>query len=205
MNQDIANYLKGLLTAQGATTAVWISTIAGLVWPLRRTTSEQTSIYPVSCDHNADECDENQYIELIPKNGLRSIIYFEERQGATLVERMPHRIFKYETVLRLVCWFDKRKFMNPSACLVRSLLVHDIISNIDFGYTNSSPYRRIHINSVSEVEHSRDIFSAYTYDEDLSQFMFEPYDFFALDIKLTFELGAECIAEISINPDTTCL
>lgn len=195
MNNDIANILKAQLTG-----LTFIDKLAGLVIPVEKTvniTPLEKVTYPVACDVNSIDCTQEQFKELIPDKKYRSIVYFEERSGSELIERQPHGQFRYRSTIRMVCWFNKNRFSNTS-CDLRSLLIHNIIASMSYDYFNSVPYGKVRLTSVSTPEHTEEIFSAYTYNKDLSQYLFHPYDYFAIDFTVEFNLGLSCINDIEL-------
>jgi UDP-3-O-acyl-N-acetylglucosamine deacetylase len=57
----------------------------------------------------------------------------------------------------------------------------------------------IYISSITQVERSVDIFSKYTYNEQATQYLMYPYDYFALDLDIDFMIP--CIETPSELPD----
>ena len=48
----------------------------------------------------------------------------------------------------------------------------------------------------------KSIFSKYSYDETILQFLRPPFEYFAIDLIVTFIMRGDCLPEININPKT---
>ena len=205
MNNDIAAILLAHKNS-----GIYVDRIAGLVYPLERTVAgadykSVKQIFPVSCTESPEACtDDAVYKSLVPDAKYRSIIYFEEFSEVQFLERDRHGL-KYATELLLVCWFNTLRFVNGSRCNIGSLLASNIIGDLPFNYFNAAPYSQVHVTSVRQPIKSKDLFSKYTYNNELSQYLIYPFDFFALRIRVEFVLPLNCIELINITDDPNCV
>lgn len=204
MNQDIANILKDRVK-----TLPWVDKISGLIREytkvdlITRDEKQYTvrKVFPVSCDVDEVACLGGAYKDLAPDSRRRSVVYFE-CGGCRLVERQGDMFF-YKSTLRMVAWVNMRKFSDYYTCSVSSRLVQSVLALLPITEFNEEPFQRIKFEAVSELPKNAQIFSRYTYDEALGQYLIFPYDYFALQIETTFRMHNMCIQQIELA-DATC-
>jgi hypothetical protein len=114
---------------------------------------------------------------MVPDSRYKSCLYFEDG-GIVASEPLNVRGVQYLSRLRLVCWLNMK----------------DIAGGYDTAETAKIRPRITNIPIQSQV-----IFQNYDYDETVSQYLFPPFDYFALDIETTFRLGDPCIESFTDN------
>lgn len=193
MNTKIADLIKAEIQELN-----FIDKIAGVVKPLTykdKDGNEKT--FPVAVDGSIP-CDPGHYTDLVPDSTKLSIIYFEDK-GIDVVNAGCYYV-DCEASLRLVCWCNLAK-INANYTDAQALKIR-LIQGIPRRLDNSDWATKILVMFEGEEQKSRDIFSAYTYDESKDQFLMYPYDYFALNYKIKYSipLDTSCISEVILNP-----
>lgn len=200
MNVDIANIIKSYILGQA-----FVDKIGGLVRPLSFQQGDgekaYTKIIPIDCGATYEDCIKGKYTDLIPNSKYKSVIYFEDG-GISFTDSQP-RDFSFESRLKLVCWLNQSK-LGKSSCSISALAILNLLKIIPDGYFNSSPYTRIKIQAVGQDQKSPSIFSKYTYDEKVLQYLLYPFDYFALNLKVNFTVPRSCIIDWTNDPETNC-
>jgi hypothetical protein len=193
MNKDIAEYIKSYLTPLS-----FVDKIAGLVKVASISQPSETGVvvkrFPVACDVNYSDCvKQSRYKDLMPDSSKMSVIYFEDL-GCTFVNKTA-RSFEFISNLKLIGWVNLSKFQDIS-CDNSSVFVASIIKALPNGLYNYGRYSNIQIVGIREEPKTNQIFSMYTYDELVNQYLLYPYDYFSLSISVSFNLPINCIEEI---------
>ena len=81
------------------------------------------------------------------------------------------------------------------------LIAATIIASIPKTYQPFSGVSAIYIELISEVVKSSEIFADYTYNESEKQYLIYPYDYFALDYRVTYQIANQCLADLVLSPD----
>lgn len=192
MNTDIANIVKSKISS-----LPFVDQIAGLVRIATKSDNDGDRQYiksfPVSCETSQANCSTGKYQDLIPNSKYKSVIYFEDG-GINLISRNA-ATFNYESKLTLVCWLNQKK-LGKTNCSVSALAVGAILKALDVSkYFNSTPYTRIQIEVDSEIIKNKDIFSKYTYDEKVTEYLLYPFDYFALNLSVKFTIPETCLSD----------
>ena len=188
----------------------FVGKLSGLVRPL--TISEETETgkrrktFPVACNVTAAECTNlSKLKDLCQDSSKKSVIYFEENGGTQFVG-FEKNDFQYRANLRLVAWLNlaKNGIEDCSWSAVAALQIIKAITAIQQpkGYFNAGgKYTRCRITSISQTDKSAALFSKYTYDEAINQYLLYPFDYFALNIQIEFVVPASCIDSlIPVDP-----
>lgn len=202
MNALLANILRDkIIESQD-----WMDVSAGLVKDFERviaTPARDGKVfkvrkkYPVSCDYTSEDCEKGKYKNLIPATTKRCITYFEDL-GAQPTGRQGD-VFKFTSGLRLVCWFNMNRFAVGGACSFSNRLIVEILSKLPLSPFNDSGLTKIQIGQARIVPKTAAIFSRYTYDEPIMQYLLYPYDYFAIDFKIDYEVDHGCFDPISTD------
>lgn len=194
MNALIADILK-----QEIEDLPFVDRITGLIRALVYTEKNADGVtirkvLPLACDVSADDCARGKYQDLVPNSDKRSVLYFEEIGGVEDIGRHG-RNYQFRSRLRLVGWLNLKK-MGITSCSWSGQAVLQILTRLHQGYENSGNILKAQITSITEVEKSAaGIFGKYTYDEAVNQYLLYPYDYFALNISVEFEVNPDCIED----------
>lgn len=180
MNREIANILKAFIEPLG-----FADTLAGLVKTIETTDEKGKAIkFPASVDANTTPKSRDwQYADLVPNSKKKSIIYFED-SGLETTGKTKSGI-AFEGNLRLVCWINK-------TMVSEQFPLFEILKALPDQPFNASPITGIKVSAGKILGAEDRIFSRYTYEESLTQYMMFPFTAFAVDLKIKFNV-ADCI------------
>ena len=196
MINDIANILKVQIESLN-----WIETIEGIVKPLTyRQKGGNVVTIPAVINATPSLCTQGKYLDLVPNTNKKSIIYFEDN-GFEPTESFTCHYLRFTSVLRLICWVNL-KLINQTYNST-TLLEQSIIKAIDYQLANNSPYVKIITQLNSVLRKAAELFSGYSFDEVLSQYITYPYDCFGMDWQVDFSIHKSCINDVVLDP-TAC-
>jgi hypothetical protein len=197
MNNKLSHILRHKLDG-----LEWVDKISGLVQTvsIREKVGENIVLksYPISCDLAYEEAIKGRYQDLTPNSKKKSILYFEDK-GCSMIERKGNTI-KYQSSLRLVCWLNLKAIHGATCneelehCQVSGHYVIEVIKTLPSIPFTQDHFVGIYIEDISQAVRSVDIFSKYSYNEQSTQYLLFPFDFFALDLKINFTIP--CISTL---------
>jgi len=196
MNSAVANILKTKIE-----TLPFVDTIAGLVTVGQKKDKTEVLRFPISRDVTHTDCINGRYTDLIPNDKKTSVIYFEDR-GISNNGTSGRRTI-YESQLTLVAWLNLKK-IGKEDIEITSLAVGSILKVLNVPRFNEGMFQRIDITIENQLVKNTQIFSAYTFREEAQYLMF-PFDYFALNISVTFEIDTECINDFVMGVPDDCL
>jgi len=200
MVTDIADFIKSFIKP-----LPFVETIAGVVKTLEVSSEGENGRfiikrYPIALN-TPSGCDQSRYMDLVPDFNKKSIIYFEDK-GTTFLDRRDSLQF-FESRLKLVCWLNVEKLGYES--LLSPFIIKEIMRVIPAGMFNAPPlYQRISIKIESEDQKDSNIFSRYTYDEKVTQYLMFPADYFALNLKVNYAVNLHCDTPFTLIDPVTC-
>lgn len=200
MNYAIANILNTYLT-----TLSFFDRVASVVRPISLITGAADKpvkkVYPVDCGVTQKQCVSGRYSDLIPDTAKKSVHYWED--GGVRSIQSNERDLRFESSLRLVGWLNLKK-LGKTNCSVSAQAIMQIINTLPLGRFNSGEFKNIQLISISEAAKNSAIFSKYTYDETVTQYLMFPFDYYALDITLRFTISKACIEDFDLGTETDC-
>lgn len=185
MNKELAELIIGRIAA-----LPFIDRIAGLVKTIE-TTDKSEAANPKTIRFPAAESANkpNNYLDLVPNSTKKSIFYVESL-GPLKPGSQNAKGFEMESTLRLVGWMNSRFPVGSD-----SLAIASILKRFPDQPFNSGAFTRIRMRPTSILSSEDKIFSKYTYDEKVSQFLMLPFHAFAIDFTINFTLKADCFPE----------
>lgn len=203
MNQAIANIIKGHIEDLD-----FVDKIAGLtqVATFEVRGPDNTTVIktvPIACCVSPADCKEGDYDDLMPDSKYKTVIYFED--GGVSFVRSESNWKYYTSNLRLVCWINIAKIFEAECncgipCTYAAHIIAEIIRHLPEFPEHHDPFEKVYSEIVSQDIRSNSIFSQYSYDEKHSQYLMQPYDYFALNITTTFAI---CMKNTTVY-DSTC-
>jgi hypothetical protein len=188
MNHYIAEIIKCKLSAVS-----FADKLAGLVRPTTHVLDKETVVYPVAYDVTHADCKIGQATELMPNSRYKSIMYFEDNGISAGAKQGTWQ--DMTSNLRLVVWLNLQKITDEKCPEVGSVCaVLEVMKALNNKLENAAPIFSILIDSL-EIIRDKSIFSEYTYDEKFSQYLFHPYDFFAVKIRVKYKINYACTCE----------
>ncbi len=194
MNELIASILK---TQIEDTNLCFVDKIAGLVKPVTMTILRDQAkidkVFPVACNITEADCIAGKYKDLIPTSNYKSVIYFEDK-GTSFGKQIGSSL-ECVSYLKLVCWLNLRA-LGSTECSISALAMANIINAMPKTYFNSDPIIKAMITYESEQTKDKSIFSQYSYEEKDTQYLMYPYDYFAINIRVSYMLNLNCNIEL---------
>jgi len=200
MNKDIAEIILGKING-----LTWVDKTAGLVRPISihqpNATGTIKKTFPVSCNLDS-KTSYDKYKDLIPDDKYKSIMYFEDL-GVNVVGS-DARYINCQSTLRLVCWLNGKR-LGYDGCGISTIAVIEILKVFTelFNPFNEGKFTKIKIAAVSEQAKEPTIFTKYSYDETQTQFLMQPFDYFALQIRVDYSIALSCVTEFELL-DPSC-
>lgn len=202
--QEAINLLSAQIINLG-----WVGLFGGVTQRVSVPQSTENGVIyksiPVSCNAAYTDCiKNNRYKELIPDSGKRSVVYWEVTQGFSDNGEDNHRRRRIlQGQARLVGWINTNLLgineCNTAAKAIRSLMpiLYQRFDSATSGalFENSS----VEFEFISEEVKSSEIFG-YDYGKNKDGFLLHPYDYFALNVKVTARLALCQYAVTALAP-----
>jgi hypothetical protein len=168
----------------------FVAKLGGLVRTYEKKDGNGTvSRFPIAYNLSETECTKGKYLDFAPDGKNKSAIYFEgDRMNMT---RLSDRIL-FSGSLKLACWMNLSKmgldspFSAYAVSEISRVLPVPAFNFTPEGY-DKPQFQRVVIK-IENTE-SENIFSKYTYAKKINFF---PYDYFALNISIQFEVNYNC-------------
>lgn len=183
----------------------FLDKVAGLVKPVSMATPSDSNaknkIFPVAANVSYDDCKKGRFTDLVPNSTKMGIAYFEEEQAATVVKDQA-AAQHYQAQVRLVVWLNLQKLGEKELSSLSSIALQNVtklLHNFHLDLTNSG-IRYVRARQVGEVIKLPSIFSKYTYSEAETQYLFYPFDYFAVSYRINFAVFDACVP--LLNPKT---
>lgn len=211
MNIEVGNIIKTLLEpfeVGGSGTNQFIDKLAGVVQVIsksERTESEGQVIktFPISCNTTFEECNKlGAYKDLVPNSKYGCMVYLEEEGGVNF-ESEDRNGKKYNTSFLLVGWINQKK-LGSSSCSITGSIINTLIIALQKKPFNSGIYNSIKITISEQNPKSINPFSKYTYDQDNTQYLMAPFDYFSLKVDVSFIVNPYCIVPFEKEAELSC-
>lgn len=200
MNKELSVILLNKLG-----TPYYLDRTSGLVQTFERVIESDggaavTKRIPVSSFATFQECTANPQaqISMVPNSKFKSVLYFEDNgiTGPTMVRAGA----EYLSRVRLVCWLNTKLIAGQSNMGLTTMIISDIIKKLSGNPFNSSPFTKIAVKIGSIPPQDKSIFSKYDYSEKETQYLMAPFEYFALDLNVTYTIPFGCVDDSIINP-----
>lgn len=203
MNTEIANIILSQISS-----LEWIDKYSGMTRTVVKSEYDGTKYikkyFPIACSVTDSECESSDlYKDLCPDTKYKSVLYFEDL-GVQVLGSDAINV-NCRANLKLVCWLNGKK-LGYDGCGLSAIAVMGILKKFAllFNPFNSGNFTRIQINAVSEDTKSPAIFSKYSYDEQTTQYLMYPFDYFALTLRVDFSIPFNCISDFEQLSDDIC-
>ena len=179
----------------------FVDLAAGITRPQREVVGGRddttVKVYPVYINKTKTTCSPDDYIDLVPNDKKKGIIYFED-QGTELTEEGNY--FYFNTQVRLVGWFNLKR-VNTSL-LNADTLMAKVAATMPQKLSNDGGISSIVLELTGSNKEPA-IFGNYTFIEERKQYLMYPFDYFALNYSIDYKIHRSCINDITIN-GTSC-
>jgi hypothetical protein len=169
---------------------------------------------PVTFGVDGQACYESgKLFDLSPNDAYRSVMFFEDQTGSTVVTQGKTH-FSFSGTFRLLGWLNLAKLGHEEGGYFTDLVVGTIVKTLlsgdrstvltidDFGGTLEGAV--VQVETVSIPRKDRSLFSRYTAAEWQQAFVY-PFDFFAIDIQARITVGRNCFTEADATDPITCI
>ncbi len=211
MTTEVGNILKSFLEplrVGGSGDNPFIDKLAGVVKTVTRTVnSGNTSIkktFPVACGVTFSECNNSSVLtDLVPNDKLGCIVYFEDL-GVRFLEEAANKK-KWKASYRLVGWVNNKK-LGIEHCSVTGNIINTITNQFPANTFNvtDSIYQMCSIEVLGQDPKSLNPFSKYSYDEDKTQYLMTPFDYFSLQIDVNYSIDRRCVTPFAKQTEINC-
>jgi hypothetical protein len=157
-----------------------------------------TKKMPVSYDTEGIGCVPNTSREkdLVPNSRKKGIIYFEDNGGMQIIRNLSGGCKQYRGNVVLVCWMNRKKSVGETYTEVGKAAFDEIMEKLS-GVLLSQWFINLKASAV-RFRQDPQVFNKYTYDETVLQFLRPPFEYFAIDLSVTFITS--CKVPITLNP-----
>lgn len=207
MNKEIASILKGRLAANG--NLPFVEVLAGLAQTVTYKEQDEngnpvTKRMPVAYDTNvAPGCTVSPERAVVPDSNKKGLIYFEDL-GVRFIDRVSGGAMKYQADLVLVCWMNRARLVGDSYTEITSYAVTRILQKLQLKtIKNEGQFTRFRVFPGKVLPQDAAVFSRYTYDETITQYLRPPFEFFGMQITVEFCISPNCVTEL-IFKDPVC-
>lgn len=202
MNKELAKALRQIIESNGGLN--FVEKMFGTVQTVEKTEEASGTFikkrFPVATEHISENCLIRNEEIASPDSSLRGILYFEDNGTAKSNKILSGNQLRFDSRLRLVCWINRNKVKADAYIEISGLLIADILNklSVDRIISEVGFFRNLKTEVVSIPPQNANIFSAYSYDESVNQYLRPPFEFFAIDLKITYSVNPNCIEEIEI-------
>lgn len=212
MNKELSSILKARIQ-----NLPFIDKLAGLVQTVEITsyvddetnpanvkTKEIKNKFPVSYDVTgvADDCTGPEK-DLIPDSSRKSITYFEDF-GSTVTGNIDG-IIDFSSKLRLICWLNRDRLVGDAYKEISAFCISAIIGKLTAKqFSNAGIFTQLNVKPQAIQPQNANLFSNYTYDQNVRQYLRPPFEFFGIDLLCTYKVSGKCYDQINFNIEKTC-
>lgn len=155
-----------------------------------------TKRMPVSYNTNIVKCGIGPEKDLVPDSSKKGLIYFEENGSFQITRHLSGGRAMHKGSVLLVCWMNRRKSVGDTYKEITKLAYDEIVNKLK-GPIPSADFINLKV-FPGRFKQDSAIFARYTYDETVLQYLRPPFEFFAIELSVTFISG--CPQEIILNP-----
>lgn len=206
MNKEISKILRDRLRENGG--LPFVEKYAGLV----QTVTEEVSTdevktkkrFPVATEVVVnDVCSSHEEI-ITPDSSLKGILYFED--GGVVSQGKVGKRFQFISNLTLVCWINRAKVVSNIYSEITGIAIQNIMTKlkVDENPENVSMFTGLTVSVVKVQPQEASIFSRYTYDESVTQYLRPPFEFFGLGLQVKFSIDPKCVEPLTITTEEVC-
>ena len=206
MNKEISKVLRDRLREDGG--LPFVEKYAGLVQTVTKQVATEETIlkqkFPVSTEVVInDACSSHEDI-VIPDSSLKGILYFEDN-GTTANGKVGKR-FQYTSNLTLVCWINRAKVVSNIYSEITGIAIQNILQKlkVDENPENVSMFIGLSVSINRILPQEATIFSKYSYDETVTQYLRPPFEFFGLGLQVKFSINEDCVQPLTITTEEVC-
>lgn len=201
MNKELATLLKNRIQSDGG--LEFIDVYSGLVQTVSRRIEDEngnpkTQRFPVSYDTNIVDCGRSPEKALTPDSTKKGLIYFEEVSPVSIGRRTASGFYFYRSNINLVAWLNRKKITGDVYSEISKKTIERILAKLSDRQETEVGFINVQIKPES-IRQDATIFSRYTYDEEVTQYLRPPFEFFAISLSVSFYSKIYCEPELNIS------
>lgn len=163
--------------------------------------------FPVGCFVSSADCwTQGRYNDLVPNDTKLSVSYFEEITPLTIRDYSHGKrsVANFRGVVRFVVWLNS-PLLGYNDCTIAGVPILNTIAAIN-GRQNSVviPEDSVYFQVLGQEVKNPAIFQQYSYD-DRQQFLFWPYDYFALRVQVDYSTPFACAEPFDVRTAIECV
>lgn len=162
---------------------------------------------PISAVHQAPaNCDltEATSIHFIPEGKLKGLLYFEDNGSVVENGKRHTGLTWWRSRLRLVVWLNQKLIKQDFDIELASVAMNEMISLLCTSPVNYDVFKNVTAKVATIPPATSSLFAEYDYNEKETQFLMPPYDFFAIDLDITFGIPKGCKVPVVPDPNIIC-
>lgn len=206
MNKELAKALRQRIIGNGG--LVFVEKYFGLVQTAEKNEIAESGNpikqrFPIATESVLNGiCTEGNEIIATPDSSVKGIIYFEDNGTFADGRVRSGNQFQFTSNLRLVCWINKRKVNSETYSEISLLAINEVIEKLEVDRNPKSDgmFSNVTISVQRIPSQDAGIFSRYTYDETITQYLRPPFEFFAIDLVIKYSINPNCLSQITLNP-----
>lgn len=207
MNKEVAHILKERIAAGGG--VPFVEVIAGLAQRVEFKQPNGDGVpvlkrMPVSYDTTAAQgCKVTPETALVPNSKKKGLLYFED-MGSAFVDRVSGGHIKYRSTLVLVCWMNRARLVGDHYKEITSYCVTQLLSKLKAReISNEGNFARFYVTPGRILPQDASVFSRYTYEEAVTQYLRPPFEFFGMELTVEFTVHPACVEQLEFK-DPVC-
>jgi len=212
MTIELGNILKSFLEplkSDGVDSTKFIDKLAGVVKTAVRSGKDSNNnrilqSFPIACGTSFEDCNKNGLLtDLVPNSSLGCIVYFEDL-GVRLISESG-QLRNWKASYKMVGWINAKK-LGSDSCSISGSIINTILNQLPTGQFNvtDTPYQRCSIEVLGQDPKSLNPFSKYSYDEDKTQYLMYPFDYFSMQVDVNFSVHRSCVVAFEKETSIIC-
>lgn len=207
MNKEISKVLRDRLRENGG--LPFVQKYAGLVQtvtdvnPTSDSTTEKRR-YPVATEVVVnDVCHGNEEV-MTPDSAMKGVLYFED--GGTQKTESEKGKFKYLSNLTLIVWINRQLITSNIYSEITGIAIQMILDKLGVEKNPESEgmFSQIQVTLNRILPQEATLFSKYTYDETVTQYLRPPFEFFGLNLSVKYGINSNCIGDFNFENINLC-
>ena len=137
---------------------------------------------------------------LIPDSGEAGILYFEDN-GNTIDNTRVFSKGRRKTIARLdlVCWLNKKLINGGKSEEIGLQLITEVLEKLQIKNKDLGNFKSCELKQISIKPQNNAIFSKYSYDEKITQYLMPPFEYFSISLEVSFFIDPKCLPKLIIT------
>lgn len=138
--------------------------------------------------------------DLVPNSAYKGLLYFEDNGAQLDNNKSGGRNPYWNARIRLICWMNKKQMVESRYTEMTGVCIAEIQKALRWPRgIAAGGFNSLFVTSIAVVEQSEAIFARYNYDAKESAYLRPPYEYFALDLGLSYRISPLCSTKITFK------